>query len=1289
MHCPQSLSRVLPLPMPWTFVVTGAHNVSSASGIDLRILHFVSCIPGSRRSSLRWREASPALSVFLGSRLLTSILCPLSGRLIATYHLHVAARAAPLPALWDFPIAHGAPMPAYVRVLSADPSNTNTTPTNPSNDSNNTPTQERERPHDRRQDDRDGRRQDDRERTGDRDRHGRGRGGAGVGAPAPWEQRMMYITARDTREMELLMSVCPQWGVAVEAHPFWHAALALFDPYGHCANYGWTHPPAAPPSQHSSAAAPAPIRLSPYRHFRAVLSYACLPCRVNAPRSTHGLTTARRSAPAPRVGMVALCREHHGARRGRWCGVCFVDGELARMVRLEALRNAQEELARAENALRAARWEVDRAAGVRAAGGGSVGERALEARQAAVDRAFEVRDGASEALARAQAAEAAAGGAGGDVGIAENEDEATFPNAHATCRACRAEWLWRSAVHAAAPPSPTPSSTSSDSSSGGAPYDRGAELLGALGCAATSTGGVYAFTPQDPLVRAAVGAFVDLGEGTVQHVLVIAGERGWLRAQTRWAELMGQALAARRFNAGDRALSGGNDRGRGGGGGGGGGAGGRIGEDGKPDYTGFATVRFVKSKRRRRSLSVESLDESEFLDAADYRAERATRAAHKEATAYLNTPANAAAYARAGYTNTNATGELEEEYDDEYEDDSELDLDLEEEEEDEMEDEEALAAALETSVRELALGDWARGRILDGAWVAPADVYYNMRVGGLDGPDDPVKAVHPVPWAVSPPSSPSPSAQPLPGADDAPAAHPGAPAPPPPTYVLAEAAHNAHVRQMRAVLLPAFRNVVRRVIVECSLDAAEAPSSVPGGARRVGPLDPAVRAARMGLADVVREVREEEGVWFDGVDWRERRRNAQAEADAGAGGHGDAEGERRHRGEGSDDSSEGTSRTSDTSPVLSTSTLGTTPSPPPLGEHRADKDKAAARDREREADDAARERLPTIAVMPVLDPPRLLRPIPYVPETIAHLPPYSLEALRAVWREACAPLYHCRCSICERAMAVAQAAQGGNPAAASTAPTTTTRPSAPEHTHAHSDGPIVVHLPAEDDSGGRGADSVVSLVAEGDDGYYLHKDGGVADADADAQEEAISAQEAYWRQMDEQEGPGAYEREMALIAEMREGRLVSDDDEYSEEGDFEEEEGADGDGAGAKYALSPSAWVAGRKRSVDELEPEAGAEGGDAHAVARGGTPPKRARTGERDYTTVRLVKRRSEELDAEVTDATDADTASAGSAPKRARLEAAESPPDTSTPGSGEESAYEATTYARVGLEDVPPIAK
>ncbi|KAJ7687582.1 hypothetical protein B0H17DRAFT_681945 [Mycena rosella] len=269
------------------------------------------------------------------------------------------------------------------------------------------------------------------------------------------------------------------------------------------------------------------------------------------------------------------------------------------------------------------------------------------------------------------------------------------------------------------------------------------------------------------------------------------------------------------------------------------------------------------------------------------------------------------------------------------------------------------AAALEVSLRELALGDWARGRMLDGAWVAPADVYYGLCVGGLDTPEDPVKAVYPVPWAVSPPSSPAAS---LPPSTDEARQHPATPGPAPPSYALTEAAHTAHTHQMRAIL-PVFRNVVRRIIVECALDAAEADDArlgVSGTSSPPKPLDPAVRAARMPLADVVRELREE-GVWFDGVDWSERRRNARAEAEAGAGG--------AHRTEGSDDSSDGTSsRTNDTSPVLLTSTLGTTPSPPPLGEHGKD-DLAEEERRRRQQRREVRERQPTIAVIPVLDPP--------------------------------------------------------------------------------------------------------------------------------------------------------------------------------------------------------------------------------------------------------------------------------------------------------------------------------
>jgi hypothetical protein len=37
-------------------------------------------------------------------------------------------------------------------------------------------------------------------------------------------------------------------------------------------------------------------------------------------------------------------------------------------------------------------------------------------------------------------------GIGGDGGVAENEDETVFPGVAATCRSCRAEWLWRYAL---------------------------------------------------------------------------------------------------------------------------------------------------------------------------------------------------------------------------------------------------------------------------------------------------------------------------------------------------------------------------------------------------------------------------------------------------------------------------------------------------------------------------------------------------------------------------------------------------------------------------------------------------------------------------------------------------------------------------------------------------------------------------------------------------------------------------------------------------------------------------
>jgi hypothetical protein len=121
---------------------------------------------------------------------------------------------------------------------------------------------------------------------------------------------------------------------------------------------------------------------------------------------------------------------------------------------------------------------------------------------------------------------------------------------------------------------------------------------------------------------------------------------------------------------------------------------------------------------------------------------------------------------------------------------------------------------------------------------------------------------------------------------------------------------------MRTVLLPVFRNVVRRLIVECVLDAADADATVEAGlsaSRKL--LDPAMGAERMNLADVVRQLREE-GMWFNGIDRSAERRNARAEDEEDEQQRErETEKERRHRAEGSDDSV-GTLRTNAESRTL-------------------------------------------------------------------------------------------------------------------------------------------------------------------------------------------------------------------------------------------------------------------------------------------------------------------------------------------------------------------------------------
>ncbi|KAJ7753072.1 hypothetical protein DFH07DRAFT_1031100 [Mycena maculata] len=358
-------------------------------------------------------------------------------------------------------------------------------------------------------------------------------------------------------------------------------------------------------------------------------------------------------------------------------------------------------------------------------------------------------------------------------------------------------------------------------------------------------------------------------------------------------------------------------------------------------YAGYATTHLMKRAERLHGRGHSPSSESMEGNFADFEARGCSQTA-----AYANNVVNADVYWNAGYTNMSA---------DDYEEEEEYnDLEL----EDELsEDEDEMAVALETSVKELVLRDWARGKVLHGGWVAPADVYYGLCIGGLDTPDDPV-TVHPVPWAVSPPPSPpghaTSTAVPAPLPHDAPpATHPGPPAPPPPTYMLAEAVHTTHMHQMCIVLLPTFHNCTRK-----------------------------------------------------------RASGSAASTSTGASGEG-----------------------IDTSPVLLTSTLGTTPSPPLLGEHPKDKNAAVLhKERQRKLAKEAQERQPTIAVMPVLDPPRLLHPIPHVSETIAHLPRLLFGVKHA----------H-RCTIA--AATFASVAQGAGytakPATSTPAPATATRNEGP------------------------------------------------------------------------------------------------------------------------------------------------------------------------------------------------------------------------------------------------------
>jgi hypothetical protein len=146
--------------------------------------------------------------------------------------------------------------------------------------------------------------------------------------------------------------------------------------------------------------------------------------------------------------------------------------------------------------------------------------------------------------------------------------------------------------------------------------------------------------------------------------------------------------------------------------------------------------------------------------------------------------------------------------------------------------------------------------------------------------------------------------------------------------------------------------------------------------------DPAIRVSKMDPEETVAELRDE-AVWYNGIDWLERRANRHCDISSRR----NQEDDRKEKDDGDDSSASSKSDDSHTtSPVLSTSTLQTSPSPPPI-------------DVKKDEDGTTRSGMappPTIPVSPVLQSPILLHPIPFVPTTVSHLPQYSLEAVKMV-----------------------------------------------------------------------------------------------------------------------------------------------------------------------------------------------------------------------------------------------------------------------------------------------------
>ena len=204
--------------------------------------------------------------------------------------------------------------------------------------------------------------------------------------------------------------------------------------------------------------------------------------------------------------------------------------------------------------------------------------------------------------------------------------------------------------------------------------------------------------------------------------------------------------------------------------------------------------------------------------------------------------------------------------------------------------------------------------------------------------------------------------------------------------------------------------------------------------------------------------------------------------------------------------------------------------------------------------------------------------------------------MRQVWREACAPLYHCRCTICERAMVRA------NVAAGHTVPSQGQAPGSGGHANGS---PNVTaganqHAPVQSQPQPRGQQG--------------HQPTEITLEEVRTVPRHVLVQE----EEEEEEEEEMYEEE------------EEEDDEEDEVEEEEEEESEDSSVdayARANTRLHTPMRMATkiapprlnpRKRSSDDLEAGAGVGDDTAGGETRAGTPPKRAKMGPSEEPTMR-----------------------------------------------------------------------